>query len=305
MVHLFVFLNFFSFGLGLVVLVLSFIAYKRHGNIIYKDICNVLIITELYLVLEYSYIYSKGLNIVFPIPFVSLYNILWGIFWIYFFYVLPNYIYHLSVKDVPKFIRIVFIIFCSLSIPYVVFSFLDSGGLFFKIINRVMEFLLISIVIFSMIVLFLNRNKIKVKSMKRYINGLLIYFSTYSLVVVSNYLVKDRFEFYKIFGTHYPSTSVFILIWFLINLNFVLKELYYEEFVEIKIPVNLKKDYQLTDREMEILEMLIKRLTNKEISRQLFISIPTVKTHLANIYQKLDVRNRDELLSFLREEGDN
>ncbi len=264
-----------------------------------------MIITELYLVLEYSYIYSKGLNIVFPIPFVSLYNILWGIFWIYFFYVLPNYIYHLSVKDVPKFIRIVFIIFCSLSIPYVVFSFLDSGGLFFKIINRVMEFLLISIVIFSMIVLFLNRNKIKVKSMKRYINGLLIYFSTYSLVVVSNYLVKDRFEFYKIFGTHYPSTSVFILIWFLINLNFVLKELYYEEFVEIKIPVNLKKDYQLTDREMEILEMLIKRLTNKEISRQLFISIPTVKTHLANIYQKLDVRNRDELLSFLREEGDN
>ena len=80
------------------------------------------------------------------------------------------------------------------------------------------------------------------------------------------------------------------------------KDLLVQRMVKV---LNLKKDYQLTDREMEILEMLIKRLTNKEISRQLFISIPTVKTHLANIYQKLDVRNRDELLSFLREEGDN
>ncbi|MCX7820689.1 MAG: hypothetical protein N2258_03340, partial [Brevinematales bacterium] len=77
MVHFFIFLNFFSFGFGLVAAILAFIAFVRHRNIIYKDLFNVILITELYLILEYSYIYSKGLNISFSFHFVSVYNILW------------------------------------------------------------------------------------------------------------------------------------------------------------------------------------------------------------------------------------
>lgn len=47
-----------------------------------------------------------------------------------------------------------------------------------------------------------------------------------------------------------------------------------------------------TEREREVLFLLLKGLNNKQISKKLFISNHTTKAHVASIYKKLGVSNR-------------
>jgi LuxR family maltose regulon positive regulatory protein len=59
----------------------------------------------------------------------------------------------------------------------------------------------------------------------------------------------------------------------------------------------------LTDREVEILELLAAGLTNPEIAEKLVISAGTVKKHASNIYGKLGVSSRTEAVTRARELG--
>jgi DNA-binding CsgD family transcriptional regulator len=54
--------------------------------------------------------------------------------------------------------------------------------------------------------------------------------------------------------------------------------------------------FSLTQRELEVLQLLAEGSTNGEMSARLFISPKTTKNHLAAIFQKLDVTNRTQAL---------
>jgi LuxR family maltose regulon positive regulatory protein len=57
----------------------------------------------------------------------------------------------------------------------------------------------------------------------------------------------------------------------------------------------------LTPRELEVLELLDRRLTNREIAEALIVSPSTVKTHTLNIYRKLGVHGRKQAVARARE----
>ncbi|MDO9534328.1 MAG: LuxR C-terminal-related transcriptional regulator [Bacillota bacterium] len=59
--------------------------------------------------------------------------------------------------------------------------------------------------------------------------------------------------------------------------------------------VTVSEDTPLTKRERDILELLMKGMKNKEIADALFLSVHTVKTHMQNIFKKMDVTNRMSL----------
>ena len=59
----------------------------------------------------------------------------------------------------------------------------------------------------------------------------------------------------------------------------------------------------LSDRELEVLRMIALGLTNAEIGARLYVSVRTIETHRSHIHQKLNVRNRAELVRRAREAG--
>ena len=65
---------------------------------------------------------------------------------------------------------------------------------------------------------------------------------------------------------------------------------------------NFCKRYQLTDREKNIVEVMMKGKSNKEIADTLLISIRTVGTYLQNVYKKTEVSNRFALYSLIKGE---
>ena len=59
----------------------------------------------------------------------------------------------------------------------------------------------------------------------------------------------------------------------------------------------------LTDREVEMVKLLPKGLTNKEMAETLFVADNTVKVHVKNILEKLQLRNRQQLAAYAVQEG--
>ncbi|WP_447636498.1 response regulator transcription factor [Flavobacterium microcysteis] len=71
------------------------------------------------------------------------------------------------------------------------------------------------------------------------------------------------------------------------------KEIYVNdaEFVQDR---NQLEKLNLSKREMEVLELIAQGCSNQEIASQLFVSLPTIKTHSSKLFEKLDVNRRTQ-----------
>ena len=65
----------------------------------------------------------------------------------------------------------------------------------------------------------------------------------------------------------------------------------------------VQQTLKISERELEVLRRLAAGQSNKEIARELEVSPNTVKTHLANLYAKLEVSRRTEAIRRGRELG--
>ncbi|MBL0359369.1 MAG: DNA-binding response regulator [Chitinophagaceae bacterium] len=72
------------------------------------------------------------------------------------------------------------------------------------------------------------------------------------------------------------------------------KEVYVNRNENFVLNASLVSQLELSKRELEILSLLAQGHSNQEITAKLFVSLSTVKTHIQNIFEKLDVKRRTQ-----------
>jgi DNA-binding NarL/FixJ family response regulator len=79
--------------------------------------------------------------------------------------------------------------------------------------------------------------------------------------------------------------------------RFIVSELMVDKLVEFVIEKNkFPKNLLLSTRELEVLLLLQNGYSNNQISKELFITENTIKTHIKHIYKKMSVSNREEAI---------
>jgi two-component system, NarL family, response regulator LiaR len=112
----------------------------------------------------------------------------------------------------------------------------------------------------------------------------------------------------EIYGGLTAATFAAFGIW--LGLRLTRKQVVLKE-VHITVPagqpfaVNSQKleELQITPRELEILELIAKGLSNREIAEKLFVSENTVKTHGSRVFDKLGAKRRTQAVQFGKEFG--
>ncbi|AEV30013.1 response regulator containing a CheY-like receiver domain and an HTH DNA-binding domain [Sphaerochaeta pleomorpha str. Grapes] len=102
------------------------------------------------------------------------------------------------------------------------------------------------------------------------------------------------------FKLAYLSFSIFVVyLYFFISRRYFQK--YEVSYQQLTVQADILRAHGISIREEEIIRLLVQGKTNREIAEKLFISTNTVKTHVKNIYGKLNVSNRVQLFSLLKE----
>ncbi len=93
-------------------------------------------------------------------------------------------------------------------------------------------------------------------------------------------------------------TFIFVYRYLVPNLNHYLESMSREDNLR-----QLHDSFPLSSREIDIVRLITKGYSNKEISNELMLSPSTVKNHLYRIYQKLDINSRFELIKKVQKSG--
>ncbi len=228
------------------------------------------------------------------------------------YFTLPFFIHeivsaaHKKIKNIIFFILSSVIILIEETCIFVFFSlypnswqaYLDLG-----LWNRIIDSLFVAIIIYLIIILIINYKKIDNKYFKKIARDLfiitIITFPFITLNVIGYYFEEIGIIPNFIYNYYYvillPSISIILTIhiigYFLNRLN---------KKVELKPDENLFDKYDITDREKEIIYLILKGYNNKQIGYNLFISVSTVKKHIYSIFGKTKVKNRFELIAFFK-----
>ena len=141
---------------------------------------------------------------------------------------------------------------------------------------------------------------------------ILIYGLTGGVLIVTLRLIEFRFlvveHSIEIYGGLIAALFAGLGIWVGLKLTkakevLVVKEVPVPSIEPFALDEQRLKDLGITKRELEILELIARGMSNREIAEKLFVSENTVKTHSSRLFDKLGARRRTQAVQLGKEMG--
>ncbi len=304
MQHLFLFIYIFLILMGAISIAIASITYTRTRNsllvkyILYISNLTIFIFVYLF-TLQYLNLNVDAANFYVLLVTVSLTLISWA----FLIFTLPRFTHSLIWDEYPWERDIVFGVIALIALVLMIFTF--RVNLPDKAISQERNALAyISAVLFYLTVAY--SIVLKAISLRRLEGGrknivksiTLLDILVFPGIVIDLYIYLRQQVFIFIPITY--CALCFMFTRYIIKQYFMQLSTISSELDEAEIE-NLMDRAGISSREKEIVLLLMKGLGNREIADKLFISLNTVKTHNRNIFQKLGVRSRFELLVKIKE----
>jgi len=195
-------------------------------------------------------------------------------------------------------------------IPKRIVHILLLSGIFFTLVIELIyqlrialyfrDFFFALIFIYSAFIILFYHNKIvnsKLRSASKAYSILI--FSVVPAILLYNTIVlyfypNNIYLKQPYFNVLFLAVSIVLALWFGARYFFNNKES-----IEIGTLAERAKYFNFSKREIQIVRLLVQGLSNREIAEHLYISQKTVKNHVYNIFRKINVKNRVQLINVL------
>lgn len=129
----------------------------------------------------------------------------------------------------------------------------------------------------------------------------------FGLLSVLFFLLMELGRFAFISAVWYQEFLIVLVCLALVSFGFILRKYWVSREEILATPDQTQKEklklLGISDREFEVLIKISEGLSNQDIASHLFISENTVKTHLSNIFSKLNAKRRTEAINKARKYG--
>lgn len=295
--HIFFFLFLIVFTLGISLLVIVGLLFFQHKKILisyYFYLLLTLAIISFIEIIDFFYYILPDqtetdipvLNNIFLIIYYLLYSAIVHII---------TLITYKLIRKPKKIIKIIILLFFNVLYPLIII-YLCLKKL--ELLRQFSDTVLYISVIYFVILLNCNLNKIDLPILRKFVKTLLLLHLVFTPIFIfqtyiTYFIVKLPAWIYKIphfYMLYYILLNIINLIY---AAKFFIKPVFSEYF---SIPDKFITAFAITSREREIIKLMLKGESNKEIAFTLSIAENTVKNHIYNIFKKTGVKNRIEFI---------
>lgn len=309
MKHFIFFFHILSFLIGFTGIILSIFAYLKYKTKIIKH--YIIFMTALTTVLlEQTLTSYKIINAVQSLSLNVILNITSYLAAGFIIYFLPLFAHEFIEKEWTNRKKTFFQVGAFLPICLLLVYYISPYKKFMVVLSSSILFL---VIFYSLVFIYLNYRYIKLEYKKTVIKIFLIV-----TVLFFPYMYLDtRSEQIAFLSSLFPygllSLPAFYMLWNLLSIYFGVRyfkdnidEFYNLESQKDEVEVEDKQEqffekFNITNREKEIILLLMKGYSYNQLAEELVISLTTVKTHIHNIYRKAEVKNKIQLINLIND----